>query len=122
MCAHTHMKIIGQPVGMSSLCIMYILGTELRSSAPLPVNNLAGHKVSLSLLFLLLLLLILRQGLSVYLGCPRDYYVEQAGFDLMRASPASASQMLRLKSCITMPGQLLENTILFPTELSCHPY
>jgi hypothetical protein len=36
-------------------------------------------------------------------GCPRTHFVEQAGLEL-RNPPASASQVLGLKVCATMPG------------------
>jgi hypothetical protein len=37
-------------------------------------------------------------------GCPGTHSVDQAGFEL-RNSPASASQVLGLKTCATMPGR-----------------
>jgi hypothetical protein len=37
-------------------------------------------------------------------GCPGTYSVAQAGLEL-RNLPASASQVLGLKACTTMPGQ-----------------
>jgi hypothetical protein len=41
---------------------------------------------------------------SLYIpGCPGTHSVDQAGFEL-RNSPASASQVLELKACTTMPG------------------
>jgi hypothetical protein len=36
-------------------------------------------------------------------GCPGTHFVDQAGLKL-RNPPASASQMLGLKACATMPG------------------
>jgi hypothetical protein len=36
-------------------------------------------------------------------GCPGTHSVDQAGLEL-RNSPASASQVLGLKACATMPG------------------
>jgi hypothetical protein len=36
-------------------------------------------------------------------GCPGTHSVDQAGLEL-RNPPASASQMLGLKACATMPG------------------
>jgi hypothetical protein len=35
--------------------------------------------------------------------CPRTHFVDQAGLEL-RNPPASASQVLGLKACATMPG------------------
>jgi hypothetical protein len=42
----------------------------------------------------------LRQGFS---GCPGTHSVEKAGLEL-RNQPASASQVLGLKACDTLPG------------------
>jgi hypothetical protein len=36
-------------------------------------------------------------------GCPGTHFVDQAGLEL-RNSPASASRVLGLKVCATMPG------------------
>jgi hypothetical protein len=36
-------------------------------------------------------------------GCPETHFVDQAGLEL-RNPPASASRMLGLKTCTTMPG------------------
>jgi hypothetical protein len=64
------------------------------------------------LLLLLLLLLfcfvlfcfVFRENVSLYSpGCPRTYFVDQAGLEL-RNTPASASKMLGLKACATTPG------------------
>jgi hypothetical protein len=38
-------------------------------------------------------------------GCPGTHSVDQAGFEL-RNLPASASQVLGLKACATMPGSI----------------
>jgi hypothetical protein len=38
-------------------------------------------------------------------GCPGTHFVDQAGLEL-RNPPASASQVLGLKACTTMPGAL----------------
>ena len=38
-------------------------------------------------------------------GCPGTHFVDQSGLEL-RNPPASASQVLGLKACSTMPGQL----------------
>jgi hypothetical protein len=37
-------------------------------------------------------------------GCPGTHFVDQAGLEL-RNPPASASQVLGLKACATMPGK-----------------
>jgi hypothetical protein len=39
-------------------------------------------------------------------GCPGTHSVDQAGLEL-RNLPASASRVLRLKACTTMPGLVL---------------
>jgi hypothetical protein len=39
-------------------------------------------------------------------GCPGTHFVDQAGLEL-RNPPASASRVLGLKACTTMPGLLL---------------
>jgi hypothetical protein len=46
---------------------------------------------------------VLRQGFSVWPGCPGTHSVDQAGLEL-RKLPASASQVLGLKACATTPG------------------
>jgi hypothetical protein len=56
------------------------------------------------LLLLLLLLLVFRDRVSLYIpGCPGAHFVDQASLEL-RNLPASASQVLGLKACATMPG------------------
>jgi hypothetical protein len=47
-----------------------------------------------------------RQGFSVSPGCPGTHFVDQAGLEL-RNPPASASRVLGLKACATMPGRTL---------------
>jgi hypothetical protein len=57
--------------------------------------------------FVLFLLLFLFFGDSISLcspGCPGIHFVDQAGLQL-RNSPVSASQVLGLKACATMPGR-----------------
>jgi hypothetical protein len=46
-------------------------------------------------------------------GCPGTHFVDQAGLKL-RNPPASASQVLGLKTCATMPGF---KYFLFPTNV-----
>lgn len=57
----------------------------------------------------------LRQGFSVYPGCPRTLFVDQGGFQLTRDPFASASQMLGPKVCATIPrfinGILIDGVI-----------
>jgi hypothetical protein len=50
-----------------------------------------------------LFIYFLRQGFSVFPGCPGTHSVNQAGLEL-RNPPASASPVLGLKACATMPG------------------
>jgi hypothetical protein len=48
--------------------------------------------------------LVFRDRVSLYSpGCPGTHSVDQAGLELRNPS-ASASQMLGLKACTTMPG------------------
>jgi hypothetical protein len=48
--------------------------------------------------------LVFRDRVSLYIpGCPGTHSVDQAGLEL-RNLPASASQVLGLKVCATMPG------------------
>jgi hypothetical protein len=48
--------------------------------------------------------LVFRDRVSLYNpGCPGTHFVDQAGLEL-RNSPASASGVLGLKACATMPG------------------
>jgi hypothetical protein len=50
------------------------------------------------------LFFVFRDKVSLYSpGCPGTHFVEQAGLEL-RNLPASASQVLGLKVCGTMPG------------------
>jgi hypothetical protein len=50
------------------------------------------------------LVLVFRDRVSLYSsGCPGTHFVDQAGLEL-RNPPASASQVLGLKVCATMPG------------------
>jgi hypothetical protein len=54
--------------------------------------------------FLLLLFFVFRDRVSLYSpGCPATHFVDQAGLKI-RNPPASASQVLGLKACATMPG------------------
>jgi hypothetical protein len=47
--------------------------------------------------------LVFRDRVSLYSpGCPGTHFVDQAGLEL-RNLPASASQVLGLKACVTMP-------------------
>jgi hypothetical protein len=64
-------------------------------------------------IFILLLLLLLllffvfcffETGFLYSPGCPGTHFVDQAGLEL-RNPPASASRVLGLKACATMPGQ-----------------
>jgi hypothetical protein len=67
-------------------------------------------------LFLFVCLFFLRQGFSVYLSCPGTHSVDQAGLEL-RNSPASASQVLGLKACATMPAPPPQMCLLFCKDL-----
>jgi hypothetical protein len=50
-------------------------------------------------------------------GCPGTHFVDQAGLEL-RNLPASASRVLGLKACATMPGARHENLRRFLGPLS----
>jgi hypothetical protein len=55
-------------------------------------------------LFIYLFILIFRDRISLYSpGYPGTHFVDQAGLELSNP-PASASQVLGLKACTTMPG------------------
>jgi hypothetical protein len=60
-------------------------------------------------------LFVFRDRVSLYSpGCPGTHFVDQAGLEL-RNSPASASQVLGLKACATMPcsvGHSLKESIV----------
>jgi hypothetical protein len=66
-----------------------------------------------------LFFLIFRDRVSLYSpGYPGTHFVDQAGPEL-RNLPASASQVLGLKACTTMPGRCQSYAeILDPLELS----
>jgi hypothetical protein len=54
--------------------------------------------------FLIFIFWFFRDRVSLYgSGCPGTHFVDQAGLEL-RNPPASASQVLGLKACATMPG------------------
>jgi hypothetical protein len=54
--------------------------------------------------FFFFFLFFFQDRVSLYSpGYPGTHFVEQAGLEL-RNSPASASQVLELKACTTMPG------------------
>jgi hypothetical protein len=56
--------------------------------------------------FLLSFFLVFRDRVALYSpGCSGTHFVDQAGLEL-RNPPASASQVLGLKACTTMPGLL----------------
>jgi hypothetical protein len=54
--------------------------------------------------FLFVFVFVFGDRVSLYSsGCPGTHFVDQAGLEL-RNPPASASQVLGLKACATMPG------------------
>jgi hypothetical protein len=54
--------------------------------------------------FVFVFVFVFRDRVSLCIpGCPGTHSVDQAGLDL-RNPPASASQVLGLKACATMPG------------------
>jgi hypothetical protein len=57
-----------------------------------------------------LVFLVFRDRVSLYSpGCSGTHFVDQAGLEL-RNPPASASRVLGLKACATMPGHISINT------------
>ena len=48
-------------------------------------------------------------------GCPETYSVDQAGLEL-RNLPASASQVLGIKACATMPSGVCEERVQLPPQ------
>jgi hypothetical protein len=57
--------------------------------------------------FFVVVVFVFRDSVSLYsLGCPGTHSVDQAGLEL-RNPPASASQVLELQACATMPGHFL---------------
>ena len=76
--------------------------------------------ISYICLFVLLLLFFFRDRVSLCSpGCPETHFVDQAVLEILRNPPASASQVLGLKACATMPG-LLYNFIT--DNFLCIPY
>jgi hypothetical protein len=53
--------------------------------------------------FVFFFFLFFKTGFLCSPGCPGTHFVDQAGLEL-RNPPASASQVLGLKACATMPG------------------
>jgi hypothetical protein len=61
----------------------------------------------ISIFFVLFLVFVFRDRVSLYSpGCPGTRSVDQAGLELRNPS-ASASRVLGLKACATMPGFIL---------------
>jgi hypothetical protein len=87
---------------------MWLLGFELRTS------ERAVSAISPALKFVVDFLLLLvfcffcfQDRVSLYNpGCPGTHSVDQAGLEL-RNLPASASRVLGLKVCATMPGNFV---------------
>jgi hypothetical protein len=58
----------------------------------------------MALSFFLFFVFVFQDRVSLYSpGCPGAHSVDQVGLEL-RNPPASASQVLGLKACATMPG------------------
>ena len=65
-----------------------------------------SKKMFLFVCFCFVVVVVFRDRVSLYSpGCPGTHFVDQSGLEL-RNPPASASQVLGLKACSTMPGQL----------------
>jgi hypothetical protein len=57
--------------------------------------------------FFFFFFLVFQDRVSLYSpGCPGTHFVDQAGLEL-KNPPASASRVLGLKACATMPGETL---------------
>jgi hypothetical protein len=77
------------------------------------LSVLAGWK---RLPFVCLFCFVFRDRVSLCSpGCPGTHSVDQAGLEL-RNSPVSASQVLGLKVCTTMPGETSFFNIAFPQD------
>jgi hypothetical protein len=62
------------------------------------------RQIILSLFLIFFIFFIFRERVSLYSsGCLGTHFVDQAGLKL-RNPPASASRVLELKACATMPG------------------
>ena len=56
-------------------------------------------------LFFVFCFFVFRDRVSLHSpGCPETHFVDQAGLEIHRNLPASASRMLGLKACTTTPG------------------
>ena len=74
--------------------------------APFDLRCDCWSRHSVHIFFLLLLFLFFRDRVSLCSpGYPETHFVDQAGLKL-RNLPASASRVLGLKACATMPGLL----------------
>jgi hypothetical protein len=79
------------------------------------VHIYAFRQTTLFCLFCLFVCFLDRASLY-RLGCPGTHFVDQAGLEL-RNPPASASRVLGLKACATMPGA--NNTLIQKSKI-CH--
>ena len=62
-----------------------------------------------TIFFLFLIFLVFCDRASLYSpSCPGTHFVDQVGLEL-RNSPASASRVLGLKACATMPSPMLNH-------------
>jgi hypothetical protein len=68
-------------------------------------TNFREEVLFIFILFYFILFLVFRDRVSLCSpGCPGTHSVDRAGLEL-RNPPASASQVLGLKACATMPGE-----------------
>jgi hypothetical protein len=97
---------------------MWLLGFELRTfGRAVGCSYPLSHLTSPQIYFFVFLFLLLRDRVSLCSpGCPGTNSVDQAGLEL-RNPPASASQVLGLKACATMPGQSYFFNVVNHTEL-----
>jgi hypothetical protein len=85
------------------VCTTYV-SIEARKDVRAPETGVIhGYKLPCSFVFVFCFLFFQDRVSLCSPGCPGTHYVDQAGLEL-RNPPASASRVLGLKSCATMPG------------------
>jgi hypothetical protein len=82
---------------------IYIYSTQKNTHAH-QIKSINLKKKRISTMYLFCLYFVFWDRVSLYSpGCPGTHFVDQAGLEL-RNLPASASQVLGLKACVTTPG------------------
>jgi hypothetical protein len=99
------------PLGFVVLRLRKLLRGLLLEKFKYTVQNTSFLVVVVVVGFLFLFCFFPRQGSLYSSGCPGTHFVDQAGLEL-RNPPASASQVLGLKVCTTMPSlKILLNSL-----------